>query len=78
MGIAYVTEAFNKDILASVLSVESLVKTLITSGVVLLLGWLADTYTVGVALAVVSGLLLVLSPFYLAKEKSKITSQDAK
>jgi MFS family permease len=62
IGISYVTEIIDKDILATVLSAESQTHSIITALLAPLIGYLADSYGLGYALAMVSGLLLVLLP----------------
>ncbi|MCK5857588.1 MAG: MFS transporter [Bacteroidales bacterium] len=63
IGISYVTEIINKDILATVLSAESQTHSIIAAVLAPLIGYLADAYGLGYALAGVSGLLLILLPF---------------
>ena len=63
IGISYVTEIIDKDILATVLSAESQTHSIIAAVLAPLIGYLADAYGLGYALAGVSGLLLVFLPF---------------
>jgi hypothetical protein len=63
IGISYVTEIIDKDILATVLSAESQTHSIIAALLAPLIGYLADAFGLGYALAGVSGLLLVLLPF---------------
>ena len=69
MGISYVTEIIDKDILATVLSAESQTHSIIAAVLAPLLGYLADLYGVGYALAGVSALLLILLPFVWLRKK---------
>jgi len=63
IGISYVTEIIDKDILATVLSAESQTHSIIAAVLAPLIGYLADAYGLGYALAGVSGLLLMFLPF---------------
>ncbi|MFC2110818.1 MFS transporter [Bacteroidota bacterium] len=72
VGIAYITDVLNKDILATALSVESQVKSLIAALIAPVIGLIADLYGLGNSLIVVSVLMLVFLPFYLLGGKSKI------
>ncbi len=67
LGEAYITETLQDDILASALSAESQVTTLLTALLAPALGFLADRWGVGPALTAVSLLLLVLLPLYRTK-----------
>jgi hypothetical protein len=67
IGIAYVTENIDTHILATVLSAESQVHALIAAICAPLIGFLADRYGLGYAITGVSGLMIVLSPFYFVK-----------
>ncbi len=69
IGISYVTEIIDKDILATVLSAESQTHSIIAAVLAPLLGYLADLYGVGYALTGVSTLLLVLLPFVWLRKK---------
>ena len=69
IGISYVTEIINKDILATVLSAESQTHSIIAALLAPLIGYLADAYGLGYALAGVSGLFLVLLPFVWLRNK---------
>jgi MFS family permease len=67
IGIAYVTENIDHHILATVLSAESQVHALIAAICAPLIGFLADRYGLGFAITGVSGLMIVLSPFYFVR-----------
>jgi len=67
LGEAYITETLKDDILASALSTESQVSTLLTALLAPVIGFLADLWGVGLALTMVSLLLLLLFPLYQAK-----------
>jgi MFS family permease len=64
IGIAYVTENIDHHILATVLSAESQVHALIAAICAPLIGFLADRFGLGYAIAGVSGLMIILSPVY--------------
>ena len=59
----YLSDHVPNEILASVLSVQSLYRTVLTSVLALLFGYLADLWGLGYALMVVSAFLLILSIF---------------
>ncbi len=60
IGVAYVAENFSSKSLATTLSVESLTKTLFASLVAIILGFFADIFGVGIALAVISVVVFLL------------------
>ncbi len=60
IGVAYISENFKSESLATTLSVESLTKTVYASLLALLLGAAADFLGLGIALSLVSGLVLLL------------------
>lgn len=62
IGISYVTETINKDILATVLSGESQVQTLIAAILAPVIGFFADRFGLGFGLVSVSLLLILISP----------------
>ncbi|RUA24403.1 MAG: MFS transporter [Bacteroidetes bacterium] len=67
MGISYVTEIIDKDILATVLSAESQTHSIIAAILAPLIGYFADALGLGYALAIVSAVLLILLPFVWLK-----------
>ena len=67
VGIAYLSEKFNSESLATTLSVESLSKTVYASLLALILGLLSDYFGVGVALSLVSALVLALGLIFRIK-----------
>ncbi|MCF8297613.1 MAG: MFS transporter [Saprospiraceae bacterium] len=69
VGIAYITDVLNKDILATALSVESQVKSLFAAAIAPLIGLFADLYGLGNSLVLVSVIMLVGLPFYLLGRK---------
>lgn len=60
IGVAYVTENFSSNSLATTLSVESLSKAIFASLVAIVLGFFADIFGVGIALSIVSGVFFLL------------------
>ncbi|HEY57003.1 MAG TPA: MFS transporter [Anaerolineae bacterium] len=62
MNVAYISDQIASRVMASGLSVESVVRTLLASGLALLLGVLADLLGVGPALAVLAFLIAALFP----------------
>jgi hypothetical protein len=69
MGIAYVSDMTNQDILATTLSVESQVTSLFSGIIAVVIGYCADRFGLGTAMILVSFVLLVFTPLYIAKEK---------
>ena len=69
MGISYVTDLLDKNILATVLSVESQVKSLSAAIIAPLIGIFTDNYGLGYAIIIVSFILILSTPFYFVKEK---------
>ncbi len=67
VGIAYLSEKFNSESLATTLSVESLSKTVYASLLALILGLLSDYFGVGIALSLVSALVLALGLIFRIK-----------
>jgi MFS family permease len=69
IGIAYMTENIDHHILATVLSAESQVHALVAAICAPLIGFIADKYGLGYAIAGVSALMVVLSPAYLVRKQ---------
>ena len=69
MGISYVSDMTNHDILATTLSAESQVTSLFSGIIAVFIGYCADRFGLGTALIIVSFVLLVFTPLYLAKDK---------
>jgi MFS family permease len=65
-----VTQTVPKEILTSVISVQSLLRTILTMLLAIVFGLLADQYGIGVSLMVVSGLLLLSSTLIVGLKKS--------
>jgi hypothetical protein len=62
-SLGYVSELIESRVMASGLSGESQVKTLLVAGLAPLMGWLADAFGVAGALICMGGILLLLLPF---------------
>ncbi len=69
MGEAYITDTMKTDILATALSTESQVTTLITAISAPIIGLIADKFGIGYGIAGVSLLFIVLMPLYYARHK---------
>ncbi len=71
MGISYVSDMMKHDILATALSAESQTSTLIAAILAPIIGFFADKWGVGYAIAFVSLLMILPAPLYFAKKKSR-------
>ncbi len=69
IGIAWISEELKEDILATALSVQSQTATIVTAGVALLIGALADHFGIGYGLLIVSGILFIPSLLLRVKVK---------
>ncbi|MCD4664296.1 MAG: hypothetical protein K8R68_03425, partial [Bacteroidales bacterium] len=69
IGISYVAENINKDILATALSAESQAHTLIAALIAPAIGIVADFLGIGYAIMLASLFLVFISPFFLLKKK---------
>ena len=69
MGIAYISDLMQQDILATTLSAESQVSTLFTAIMAMFIGFCADHFGIATALSILSAVLLIAFPLYRAKEK---------
>ncbi len=70
MGIAYVTELLNENILATALSTESQVKSVYAALLAPLIGFLADVFGIGIALLLVSAFLIMVIPLFWLKNRT--------
>ncbi|HAN20037.1 MAG: MFS transporter [Bacteroidetes bacterium GWC2_33_15] len=68
IGVAYVSELYKQDILATALSANSQAKSLMAAIIAPVLGFLADTFGVGIGLAVLAFALIITAPVYLARK----------
>lgn len=71
IGISYITENIDNSILATVLSAESQAHALIAAILAPVIGYLADRFGVGYALAIVSILMITTAPIYMARKNDK-------
>ncbi len=62
MNVAYISDQIESKVMASGLSVESVIRTILASVMAMLLGVLADRLGVGPALAMLAGLVMLLFP----------------
>lgn len=69
INVSYVSEKFSEEVLATTLSTASQVETVFSAIIIVLIGFFADKFGVGISLAVVSGLLLLLFPLMKVKNK---------
>ena len=69
IGISYITENIDNRILATVLSAESQAHALVAAIIAPIIGILADRFGVGYALAIISVLMILLAPIYMARKK---------
>lgn len=67
IGIALIANLTKDEAMATSLSTESQTKSLFTAIIAPLLGWIADTYSPGVAIIVVTGILTITFPLYRLK-----------
>lgn len=70
IGISYVADTVNKDILATVLSAESQAHTLVAAILAPVFGYIADTLGLGYSMIIISVFLFALYPF-IALRNSK-------
>ncbi|MEE4197076.1 MAG: MFS transporter [Bacteroidales bacterium] len=71
IGVAYVSELYQPKILATALSANSQAKSLFAAVLAPVLGYLADRYSVGIALTGVALILSLSGIFFLAKKSTK-------
>ena len=70
IGVAYVSDLYKDDVLATALSLNSQSKSLIAAIIAPLLGFIADRFGVGVSLSVIAGLIVILSPLFIVKSEN--------
>ncbi|KLO22922.1 MULTISPECIES: MFS transporter [unclassified Marinitoga] len=69
IGVAYISENINSNILASVLSAESQLKTILAAIIVPIVGFLSDKFNVGIALMIISSSFLLINLFFISQKK---------
>ncbi|HYW95127.1 MAG TPA: hypothetical protein VE870_06045, partial [Bacteroidales bacterium] len=67
IGIAYISENMEQNLMATSLSAESQISSLIAGGIAILLGFVADRFSIGISLLSVTALLLIAVPFIFSK-----------
>ncbi|MBE9468538.1 MAG: MFS transporter [Bacteroidetes bacterium] len=71
IGVAYLSDKTDEDILTTILSFESQIKTLTAAILAPVLGFFADKYGVGNSFIIVSAILIIISPLYFLNFKEK-------
>ncbi|MBN2175045.1 MAG: MFS transporter [Bacteroidales bacterium] len=69
IAVSYISEAGNKNILASVLSAESQAEAIFAAILAPLIGYVADQISLGYSIFAVSAFLVILSPLFLLRKK---------
>ena len=69
IGISYVADAVNKDILATTLSAESQAHTLVAAILAPIFGFVADSFGLGYSLIVISAFIIFLYPILMLRNK---------
>ena len=64
VGVSYLSESIDKDVLATVLSAESQAHTLVAAILAPLIGYFADLFGVGIGIFSAAALLIILMPLY--------------
>ncbi len=67
IGVAYVSNLYKDNVLATALSLNSQSKSLISAIIAPLLGFIADKFGVGISLAVIALSIVILSPLFSVK-----------
>lgn len=73
IGVAYVSELYNDDVLATALSANSQAKSIIAALIAPVLGFLADQYGIGIGLIALAVLFIVTSPAFWAKKQKTVS-----
>ena len=71
-GVAAIADNFNEGILASVLSAESQLGSIIGAGLSIIIGFIADILNPGYALSIASLLIIILLPVLWIREKKNL------
>ena len=69
MNVAYISDKISHKTMASGLSVESQIKTIVVAIISPVIGFFADRNGVGISLIIISFLFLFTLPFVIIKEK---------
>lgn len=67
MIVGYLADRMHHRVMASGLSVEAQLRTLLMAAMAPLVGWMADQLGVGAAIVLLSGAVLLISPLFLAR-----------
>lgn len=70
VGVAYVSELYQDDILATALSANSQAKSLLAAIIAPIIGFLADRFGIGIGLSSLALLIIISAPLYWAKNKT--------
>jgi MFS family permease len=76
IGIAYISENMKGNVLASSLSAESQLSSIIAGTIAIVLGFLADKLAPGYGISLVSLFIIFLIPFLISSKKKRITFQQ--
>lgn len=68
-GMAYISDYCDDNILATVLSIQSQAKSLITAIIAPTIGLFADLWGIGIGISIVSVIMLLASPMFLLRQK---------
>jgi MFS-type transporter involved in bile tolerance (Atg22 family) len=71
IGVAYISELYDNKVLATALSANSQAKSLFAAILAPILGFLADKFGIGIALSALALIILISTPLYLVKIKTK-------
>lgn len=69
-GVANITDNSDDNIHAGILSVQSQLASIFAAIIIVTIGFVADTYSIGIGISVVSGLLFLSLPFLLLKSQN--------
>ena len=69
IGIGLIADVSNDEAMATTLSVTSQAKSIFTAIIAPVIGWIADVYNPGTGIAVVSLIILIISPIYWLKQR---------
>ncbi|MCK5028205.1 MAG: MFS transporter [Bacteroidales bacterium] len=69
IGVAYVSELYKDEVLATALSANSQAKSFIAALIAPIIGFLTDKFGIGIGLSVLALILIISTPLYLAKKK---------
>lgn len=70
IGVAYVSELYQDNILATALSANSQAKSLLAAIIAPIIGFLADKFGIGIGLSSLALLIIISTPLYWAKSKT--------